>query len=224
MRILMMNDGKKAKPGPIDPDLFGLKLSMHVPLHIREPSEYASAWRGRIVVNDDNRCSVVAGRITLTLYDLNRAEIDGQHPLEVFDCLSESALELYQDIYDGYDTKEGVEDVVEDVTSPSLLVIEIVEVLPQYRGGGLGLAAALKAMHLLGPAGGMVALLAAPLNQPFWHRGMKMEEFPPDSPQVREKLGKYWERLGFRRLGSESLYLRNLENLPRISDLLSKQR
>jgi hypothetical protein len=219
-----MNDRKKVKPGPIDPDSFGLKLSMHVPLHTMEPSEYASAWRGRIVVNDEDGNSLIAGRVALTLYDLERAEIDGQHPLEVFDCLSESALELYQDIYDGYDLKEGVEEVVEDVTSPSLLVIEIVEVLPQYRGGGLGLAAALKAMHLLGPAGGMVALLAAPLNQPFWHRRMKMEEFPPASPQVREKLGKYWERLGFRQLGSDSLYLRNLENLPTISDLLSKQR
>lgn len=52
---------------------------------------------------------------------------------------------------------------------------------------------------------------------------MNMDEFEPDSPNVRAKLGAYWERLGFKPSGSSDLYLRNLERLPKLSDVLKNK-
>jgi len=205
----------------IDPNFFKLNLTMTAPLFTLEPSEYLTQAEGEIILWEEER-DTLAGHITLTLYQFGRAEVQGQHPREVFDYLSEESLELYQEIYDGFHLREEVRAIVDDVLSPSLLVIETVEVLPQFRGGGLGLAAALKAMHMLGPAAGIVALIAAPLNPDVSNEGMKMEEFAPDSPLVREKLGRYWKRLGFRRFGCDGLLLRNMENLPLVGEVLAQ--
>jgi hypothetical protein len=111
------------------------------------------------------------------------------------------------------------------------VVIEAIELLPRHRGGGLGLAAALKAMHVFGPAGGFAALLAAPLrmgvkedeDQTKWRRRMQMDEFPADSPAVRSKLGAYWGRLGFNGVGPApaDICVRSLETpLPAVAEVL----
>jgi hypothetical protein len=178
---------------------------------------------------------VGVGRIALSLYDLVRAEHDAQDPREVFDCMSEPALDLYQAIYRGFEPRSEVQQAVGPggILFPSLLVIEAVELLPRHRGGGLGLAAALKAMQVFGPAGGFAALLAAPLllpvregaDQARWRRRMKMDEFEPDSPDVRAKLGAYWGRLGFKGVGPapSDIYVRSLETpLPTVAEVMAR--
>lgn len=208
---------------PLDPDHFDLKLTLRSPLHTLEPSEYVTSGKGRMFFEDENGESHLAGRVAVTLYDLRRAEAEGQNLLEVFDCLSEAALELYQELFHENDLRKEVRAIVGDVLTLSLLVIETIEVMPAYRGGGLGLAVVLKLMQILGTSAGMAALLAAPLNRTFWHPQMNMEQFPADCPAVRQKLGKYWEQLGFKPLGDSGIYLHNLENLPRISALPAMQ-
>jgi hypothetical protein len=147
--------------------------------------------------------------------------------------MSESALELYKAIYRGFEPRSEVQQAVGPggILFPSLVVIEAIELLPRHRGGGLGLAAALKAMHVFGPAGGFAALLAAPLrmgakeheDQAKWRRRMRMDEFPADSPAVRAKLGMYWGRLGFNGVGPApaDYFVRSLETpLPTVAEVI----
>jgi len=108
------------------------------------------------------------------------------------------------------------------------LVIDVVELLPRFRGSGVGLITVLKAMHLLGPADGLVALQAAPLRLPVqqgadearWQQVMKMDQFEPDSPQVRKRLGRYWARLGFEPVGLNHYLLCLQTPLPMAQDVL----
>jgi hypothetical protein len=204
----------------IDPGLFNLRLTLAACLQDAEPSEYLTQFQGELLTLDDQRDDVPAGYITLTRFDLDRAMDEGQDPWQVFDCLSQEALDLYETIYDGFDFKKQVPI---QTLSPSLLVIDTAEVLPPYRGGRLGLFMALKAMQLLGPAGGAAALVAAPLNQSAWRPEMEMQNFEPDCPQVRAKLGLYWQQLGFRPFRKYGLYLRSLEDLPTMNQLLASQ-
>lgn len=150
-----------------DPCDFDLKFTATTPLSTPEPSEYVTEIQGRIMFDDLAQTGgVCAGCIKLILYDLERALNDGQSPFEVFDCMSESAVEFYQQIYNGFELLQPALKAIglEELLNPSLLVIEAIELLPDYRGFGLGLAAVLKAMHVFGPAYGIAALMAAPLE------------------------------------------------------------
>jgi hypothetical protein len=240
-----MIDQTTSPPSRVDPCAFQVSFITTTPTFTTEPSEYVTEIRGQILLEEhptdlvgqgscSRRC---AGHIALSLYDLARALDDGQELMQVVDCMSEPALELYQALYDeGGELRSEVGRALEPAgaTSPSLLVIEAVEVLPRYRGGDLALAAALKAMHVFGPAGGLVALLAAPLQRPFghcsdlgrWRRRMKMDDFPADSPAVRAKLGDYWSRLGFAPVepAPADYYVRGLgKRLPTVAELVAGQ-
>jgi hypothetical protein len=237
-----MNEESGSKRQSIHLSDFNLKLVTVTPLYTLEPSEYVTEFQGQIILEDwpdddsDLGASfrVRAGRITLSLYHLARARDEGQDPWEVFDCMSEAALGFYDDIYEGFELRpEALKATgLAGILNPSLLVIEAVELLPGFRGHGLGLGAALKAMHVLTPANGLAALLAAPLQFPVqeqadqarWRRLMKMDALEPDSPDVREKLGRYWARLGFERIGpaSSNRYLRSLETpLPTLAEAVA---
>jgi hypothetical protein len=237
---------------PLDPDYYELDVAITTPLRSPEPSEYATAVSARIVFDDwppDPRAGmarrVPAGRLSLTVYDLARAEHDGQNPMEVFDCLSQDALETYRLLYDGYEVRvpplglARPDAAWQDVTSPSLVVVESVEVLPRHRGRGLGLVAVLKALHLFGPPGGLAALWAAPINyaggnaippsDPLaasWGRRMKPSAFDPDPARACRTLARYWRRLGFAPVADlppdSALCARPLSTpLPDMADVLS---
>jgi hypothetical protein len=225
----------------IDPCRYDLRFATTTPISTSEPSEYVTQIQGQILFEKwpNDLAEPIAlpmgvGCIALSLYDLLRAEHDGRDPLEVFDCVSESALDLYKLLYRGFEPRSEVQQAVgpQGILFPSLLVIEAVELLPRHRGHDLGLAAALKAMHVFGPAGGLAALLAAPLRIPVregtdqarWRRRMKMDEFEPDSPDVRAKLGAYWGGLGFKGVGPapSDIYVRSLETpLPTVAEVMA---
>jgi len=234
------NDKRRAV---IDPDWYSLEFAFSSPLHDPEPTEYLTQVHARIRLAEDQaedpaasanqQIPSLALRMSLTLYDLERAHADGQIPLEIFDCVSEGALEIYNQLYDGFALRPEVEVVVADdgVTSPSLLVIEAVEVLPRHRGRGLGLVAVLKAMQVLGPTGGVAVLVAAPLEHSLsydidpatWRHEMEMDAFPPDGPEVRDKLAAYWGRLGFKGVANSSLQICSLGKiLPTVPSVLEE--
>jgi GNAT superfamily N-acetyltransferase len=228
----------------IDPEDFDLKFVTGFPLCDPDPSEYVTQIRGKILMTDQSShpedtgagSYVRVGRIALSIYQLERAFEDRQEPDTVFDVIDELALQLYREIYDGYAFTAKAETALNDsgVISPSLLVIDSVEVLPSYRGRGLALAAVLKAMQVFGPAGGLAALWASPLNYGAdkadvlrWRERMKMGEFEQDPLKARDKLAAYWRRLGFRRVGfaPAELFVRSLGTLlPRMSEVLDEFR
>jgi hypothetical protein len=189
-----------------------------------------------------SRGKVVAGRLALTVYDLDRARADREDPFCVFDAVGQEALDLYHALFeDGFELFPHVAAAAGDPDRPSLVCVEAVELLPRFRGRGLGRAAALRALYLFGPAGGLAAVLAAPLcawprldgydehdpddgDAARWRRRLAVDRFPPDSAAVRRKLGAYWGRLGFRPVGDD-LCVRGLADpLPRVADVLADPR
>jgi hypothetical protein len=227
-----------------------------------EPTEYVTSVDGRIVVEmpqsvrpkdvesekdtpaERSWVRHDAGRVALTVFHLARAEHDRQSLFEVFDCIDDENFGIFRQLYTEHgEFRPELEDLVDrhDVIYPSLLVIESMELLPRFRGWGLGLAVVLKAMHLFGPSGGLVALVAGPVSRPFdreggggtdeeverWRRRMRIDAFAKQDPEKAcVKLGAYWSKLGFKRVETVEdswLYVRGLGvPLPKVEDLIKQ--
>ncbi|HEY7117579.1 MAG TPA: hypothetical protein VH475_13405 [Tepidisphaeraceae bacterium] len=250
--------GKHRPRRPINPSDCDVEFIAKACLADPGPSEYMTSVEGRIVVemppppdpddpdDDPTTAPLVrhqAGRVSLSVYDLTRAERDRHSFFEVFDCVDQAAFEIFRQLF----TERGnfrpeLDDVVDrhEVDYPSLLVIESIELLPRFRGCGLGLAVVLKAMHLFGPLGGLAAIIPAPLSRPFdresggkgqdreqWRRRMRLDAFAEQDPgKACAKLAAYWSRLGFEQVVTVEgswLYARGLGvPLPKVEDLIKQ--
>src|SRR5262249_5731882 len=93
-----------------------------------------------------------------------------------------------------------------DIVNINLLILDRLEILPEYRGEGIGLACIYRCMQQYQHGCGLIALKPFPLQfeaigesdkqDPWWQK-LALNAFGTDQKICTRKLESYYRRLGF---------------------------
>jgi GNAT superfamily N-acetyltransferase len=160
-----------------------------------------------------------AGKLRIFYADLVRGMAEGVRPFDILDTRSETAV-FYPVLFDPKtdDFKRSIYRLAcDEIYSHNLLILDRVEILPAYRGRGLGLACLYRCIQQYCHGCGLVALKCFPLQfevegaapEEGWARRMKSGDLGGGLASCREKLLGYYARLGFERVGKSEFMILN---------------
>jgi ribosomal protein S18 acetylase RimI-like enzyme len=192
-----------------------------------DPSEYITEVEGRIIRMTDDR-NVIVGRIEAQIVHVDDAKSSGASLHEIFDSFDQTLLDTFEVLFDletGY-MRESLSLGGDGwLNGENLLHISKVEILPRYRGNGLGRIALRRMLKFLGDGLAAVVLEAHPVRYDSaitdWTRKMKIENFEGKTDEGIRKLQNYWAKFGFRQIDGGMFYIfdcaQRLPNLKEIS-------
>lgn len=159
----------------------------------------------------------VAGRFDASYIDVDQSLVDGVKLYSMMDTLSDETAEIYETLFDPHtnELRKDVKDLLGDVAFRNILVINKVEVLPVYRGMGIGLATIWNLIRRDSAGCGIVALKAFPfqfkeggrsghlsdLEESDWNNKMEYDPYSYTVEFAHEKLIFHLMKLGFKRIG-----------------------
>jgi GNAT superfamily N-acetyltransferase len=166
---------------------------------------------------EHERFREVIGRFHLSYVDIGLMMDEGRSLGCVMDGASLELGDIYAALYDP-DTccnlREDAADIVGWFTFNNLLVINLIEVLPAHRGMGLGLAALWHLIRRHSTGCGVVAAIASPLQfrdkpkrwqKDDYEKQMDYESFKGGMDEARGKLISFYEKLGFKPIGTDGI-------------------
>lgn len=195
-----------------------------------EPSSFVRDITGDVVELADGGEEPVAGKFGLYYIDAVGSMSEGISLEDVMDH-SEVTSRYHALLFDlaTGELKPSVLKALEyEVLELNVLILDRLELLPKYRGMGLGLKLLCELMRRFSPGAGLVAINPFPLqferarsgtDEDPWARAMRLHEIPGRQPAATKKLREHYARLGFKRLGSTPYMVRSTAfPLPRIED------
>lgn len=169
----------------------------------REIEDYATCIEGSIF--DDN--DTLAGKLRLFYLDLGAILETNISVFNLFDIRSETAP-FYSALIDTEtgDFRSDLESTLgEYILGLNLLIIDRIEILPEFRGKKLGLECLRLCLQQYARDCGVVALKCLPLQfecaemgEPAWCRRMELGKLSRDHKRSSAKLRKYYATLGFK--------------------------
>lgn len=197
-----------------------------------EPNDYIYEYEGEIlsVEDDDKRKSV--GRFRVFYADLDAAVNAGTAPFDVFDWRSETAP--YVVLYDAGSSPvpAAIKAIGEEpFFFANLLILDRLELLPEFRGRGLGLLILRRLIERFSAGTGVVAMKPFPLQFEVarhdgpgeWSKALALETYSKDKRATMAKLQRYYAKLGFKKVAGTDLMIRATEDpLPKLEALIPK--
>ena len=178
-----------------------------------EPDHFVYESRGDILTIDDYCDSrSLAGRFGLYYLDINRALSAGTQPFDVFDS-SVQIFDYYYHLYDrnsSYFSGRVMKLLNYEVWDSNILILDRIELLPQFRGQGHGLKVLRHMIDRFGAGAALVTIKPFPLqfeavrsdpDKDKWRSQLKLDELTKSKPIGTKKLFDYYRQLGFRRIG-----------------------
>lgn len=161
---------------------------------------------------------VEAGKLSFYILRVNQAITNGENLFSCFDSISGDVLSCWEALYQsrGYDLKPSVQKLLDWPMSSNLLYFEHLEVYPPFRGMKLGLAMLRTLMEEYSSSCGLAVLIPMPMES---RRNRQTEDerhenwprpLTPQEKKAAERLGKYYARLGFKRIPRSNVYAFNL--------------
>jgi hypothetical protein len=165
--------------------------------------DFATSIEGSIFDDDD----VLAGKLRLFYLDLGAILETNISVFNLFDIRSETAP-FYSALIDTEtgDFRSDLERTLgEHILGLNLLIIDRIEILPEFRGKKLGLECLRLCLQQYARDCGVVALKCFPLQfecaemgEPAWCRRMELDKLSRDHKRSSAKLKKYYGSLGFK--------------------------
>ena len=158
----------------------------------------------------------IAGRFEASYINVDQSLVDGVKLYGLMDTYSAEMPEVYETLFDPHTDilRKDVKVLLGDVTFRNILVINRVEILPTYRGMGIGLAAIWNIIQRHSAGCGIVALKAFPLQfrsgsrsgrlgfleERDWNKKMGYDPHIYTMEFAHEKLIFHLMKLGFKRI------------------------
>lgn len=190
-----------------DPQVFSLSSE--------DPDRFVLRKSGRIQLErwDDEAGEGVA--VPIGVFDSSIVNVEMAREEEALDVVMDAAGSFHEMVYASlYDfssdeLKQSVENFIFKMTddyvlNANLLVLERVELAPEYRGHDYGLAAMEAILRAEGSSYGLAVLKAFPLQ---YEGSERMRQFPDEFARDTRKLQKHYARLGFKSLPRTPLML-----------------
>ncbi len=173
-----------------------------------DPHDFVYETSGDLFDLDEYEGREFIGKFRVYYVDVERAMNQRESIYDVFDSHSAEVEEYYQPIFgsEGYHLNENLLEVVShEVSGYNLLILDRLEILPQYRKKKLGLTILHHMIERFSAGAAIVAMKPFPLQfEPIrdedkkkWHERMRLDQFPTDENIAIEKLYTYYHKLGF---------------------------
>lgn len=124
---------------------------------------------------------------------------------------------------------ERLQTLLEDeIWNFNLLILDRVEILPKYRGGGVGLLVLTALIERFGAGAGVVGMKPFPLqlepkesrDSSAWAKRLRLDDLPRDEKKATKKLKRYYGKLGFVEMKSTPFMFRSMAwELPSVEQL-----
>jgi hypothetical protein len=173
-----------------------------------DPHDFVYETSGDLYDLGESEDREFIGRFRVYYVDVERAMNQREPIYNVFDSHSAEVEEFYEPIFgsEGYDFNENLLEVVNyKVSGYNLLILDRLEILPQYRRKKLGLTILHHMIERFSAGAAIVAMKPFPLQfEPIgdedkkkWRDKMRLDQFPTNENIAREKLYTYYRKLGF---------------------------
>jgi GNAT superfamily N-acetyltransferase len=206
----MANAKSNAASGRREPESISFRVDFAVTLseHGGDPSDYITVYEGNIIGMADDESEHKIGTLILYMVEAGRAMNEGVSLFDVMDCLDGDSCDCFANLYD-LDTeqlKPEVEKLISEdrATRWDIMLIERLELLPEYRGRGLGKSIALRAIEKLGENCGVITCLPVPLQ--FSGFGPSNKK-PKGMALAQQRVRGFWESVGFARIRRSDYYV-----------------
>jgi GNAT superfamily N-acetyltransferase len=176
-----------------------------------EPSDFIYETSGDLLaVNDADDRSLV-GKFRLYYIDVGRAINHGTSVFDVFDSYAHT-LGYYDALFDPNSSEfsGSLMNILEyDVFDSNVLILDRLEILPKYRGRGLGLSVMRHMIERFAGGAAVVAIKPFPLqlepdpsdeNEKRWRVDLGLPTLSKNKRNTTKKLSDYYRRLGFVRM------------------------
>jgi hypothetical protein len=163
----------------------------------------------------------VAGRFEASYINVDNSLVTGVKLHGLMDAYSAEMAEVHETLFDPRTDvlRKNVKELLGDITFRNVLVINRVEILPAYRGMGIGLAAIWDIIQRHSAGCGIVALKAFPyqfrsgsksgrlsfLEESNWNKKMGYDPHIYTMEFAHEKLIIHLMKFGFKRIGDRGV-------------------
>jgi GNAT superfamily N-acetyltransferase len=216
----------------IGDDFFFLELNgSECFLEDGDPSHYAYSIHGTIVAADEEDNKTLAGKFHVYYLDVLAAFNANASVFDIFDCRSDT-LDYYGAIFE-----PGTLDASPKLTKlfgesrvgwGNVLIINRLEVLPQFRGHNLGLIVMRRLIERFSAGAFVVGIKPFPLQREAgsdepddWSARLDLGQLDKNLKRATSKLRSHYARLGFKLMkGTSFMFLTTEYDLPAASELL----
>lgn len=214
--VLMNRATADAVPASIYVPLLYMDLKREVTCSDAEDA-FLGKYDGKLRDADSNE---VAGRVGLYVVDLDGAGEAGHPAFDVLDSEAATAeyIELLSAKEDG-NFSPAVNALLNDAPafSNNMLIINVIELLPSYRGYGLGLTCMETCLRHFRLGCRIAAIKPFPLqflggikDSDDWSAGLQLASLDGNKRTSTQKLRKHYARLGFRHVRGTQLMIYDL--------------
>lgn len=193
-------------------------------------NEYEITISGDSEDENGNFVSEIIGKGSILLFLIELAIANSYSLYEIFDH-SQSAMHLGNMIYDweNEDFIEKYEKETEEIFNSNILYIDRIEILPKFRGYGLGKYVIKDIIWRFFSCCGIIALKAYPLQLELytplgcddqWRQSMKYDTFEQNRKKAEKSLFKYYQSIGFKKFDHGGGFIMNMiYNNPKLDEI-----
>lgn len=184
-----------------------------------EPDDFIYETSGDLLSVDADDARSLVGKFRIYYVDVGRAVDEGMPVFDVFDSYSHTVG--YYDAIFGAKSPDFSDRLMKllnyDVVGSNVLILDRLEVLPQYRRRGVGLRIMRNMMKRFGGGAAVVAIKPFPLqfevepsneDERKWRTELGLGQLPKNEPVATKKLRDYYGRLGFLRVSRTPFMVR----------------
>ena len=191
-----------------------------IPLILEEPEDFIHEICGKILCGkNQSEKDQIAGRFRIYYANFELGQNHNVRAREILDAYQHTFG--YADaVLDSDETRfsKRLHNLLGDeIEAFNFLILDRVELLPKYRGNGVGLLILRSLIERFGTGAGVVGMKPFPLQlepkdqtNSRWTRRLRLEQFPSDSKISTRKLRSYYHRLGFVPMRSTPFMFRSL--------------
>jgi GNAT superfamily N-acetyltransferase len=200
---------KAVKPDvSLDPMTFRVDFEVSLSQHEGDPSDFITVYQGDIIGMMDDDAEWKIGTLTLYMVERGRAMNEQVSLFDVMDCLDGDSCDCFANLFDSEteQLKPEVEHLISDnrATQWDIMLIERLELNPEYRGRGLGKDIALRAIQKFGENCGIITCVPVPLQ----FSGLDPKDEKPKGMRVAQRRVRgFWESVGFVRIPRSDYYI-----------------
>lgn len=199
------------------------------PLHNEIPSAFIYPTMGKIIATNEDENEQVAGEFKVIYFNICAARNAYISAFDLFDQRAET-IDYYSAIFDRkteYFSDQLLKLFKGDLPWGNVLILERLEILPQFRAKNLGLITMRRLIEQFGTGAELIAIKPFPLQceadakeNVEWWQCMKLANLPQSVRTATAKLRRYYIRLGFKAMpGTPFMFQSSQMRLPYL-DLL----
>jgi GNAT superfamily N-acetyltransferase len=192
----------------LDPIAFRIDFAVSLSEHEGGPDDFITVYEGNIIGMADDDSEEKIGTLILYIVEVGRAMNERISLFDVMDCLDGDSCDCFANLFDPETEhlKPEVERLVSEnrATQWDIMLIERLELVPEYRGRGLGRKVALRAIQKFGENCGIITCVPVPLQ--FSGLGPN-DERPKGLKSAQRHVRNFWQSVGFGRIPSSDYYI-----------------